>query len=87
MGIPSAVIELDKTGTPFGKSTGKQAIAGEIRFPFFDAIKIQCFLTFLGEVHQFRSPCLHAVSHFIGFDTGIDFGISHFAMRATIQFV
>ena len=42
-------------------------------------------LAFFVKIYQLRCPCLHTIGHFIGFNTSIDFWISHFSMRTTLE--
>ena len=60
-------------------------MAGEIRPAILDTVKFFSCLAFTGEIHQLRSPSLHAIGHFIGFDACFDFRISQLLVRKPIE--
>ncbi len=57
----------------------------QTRLGWFAPIKIQSFLRFIAQLHQFRGSCLETKRHFIGSNSRADFGIANRAQSLSIQ--
>ena len=78
MGIPTLVVDLDEAHAAFGEAAGQQAVVGKggLGVTRLCPVEFQGFLLFFFEVHQLRSPGLHAVGHLVGVDAGGDLGVA-----------
>lgn len=75
--VPGFVEQLNEADAAFDQSPGEQTVRGVAGLSRFDTVEIERFLRLPGEIHQFWSTRLHAISHLVGIDPGGDFGIAH----------
>ena len=85
--IPPSVKKLLKRNTTFGHPTSQNTIVGKGAWlSRIRAIHIQNSLRFIGKVRQFRHRTLHAESHLILGNAGLNFRITHIGKCGLIDF-
>ncbi len=87
MVVPATVIQVNKSGTPFGQSPCQQAVIRITARTGFSTIHLQCLPGFPGKIHQFGDRGLHLEGHFIGGNSSVDFRIGDTFISIAIQFL